>query len=198
MSPTAAPRRQARRTRLSGAVVAGPLALGVLLTGCSSGQLAQTTDKRPSVEGAQVQTGDLKVLNIHFAAPDDEGKYAAGDTVELEFAIASGGAEDEITGITVDGADATITADGATNTDSDATTIEIPAGGITVVGDDGDFTVEATMTEEIYPATLIPVVITFKEAGELEIEVPIAASLDEIDRDPDEVYTPGNGEGGGH
>lgn len=189
VSLTAASRRPARSNRLTAAAIALPLALGAVLSGCSAGQITQTAEKRPAVEGAQGETGDLKVLNAHFVAPGDEGKYESGDSVELELVVTSQGAADEITGIQVDGADAQVTPSGS---------IEVPAGGMVVIGENGEFTVEAEMTDEAYPSTLIPVVITFQEAGELAMSVPIAASLDEIDRDPDQVYTPEEGEGGGH
>ncbi|MFV0534229.1 MAG: hypothetical protein ACK5MR_11295 [Cumulibacter sp.] len=187
MSLTATSRRPARSTRLTAAAIATPFVLGAVLTGCSAGQVTQTAEKRPSVEGEQGEVGDLKVLNAHFVAPTDEGKYQAGDTVEIEFVVTSGGPSDELTGIDVDGAPATIVG---------ASSIEIPAGDHLIVGENGDITVEATMTDEVYPSALIPVTFTFAEAGELEIELPIAASLDEIPRDPDQTYSPE--EGGGH
>lgn len=202
MSLTAVSRRPARRTRLTAAAIGTPLALGAVLTGCSAGQITQTAEKRPAVEGAHAEVGDLKVLNAYFVAPGDEGKYESGDAVELDFVVTSKGAGDEITGITVDGEDAAITAAGTTTSTTPttlaATSIEIPAGGIVVVGENGDFTVEATMTEEIYPATLLPVVITFEDAGEVTFDVPIAAPRDEVPRDPEQKYTPEEGEGGGH
>lgn len=189
VSLTVAPRRPARRTRLTAAAIALPLGLGAVLSGCSAGQITQTAEKRPAVEGAQAEIGELKVLNAHFVAPGDEGKYESGDTVELELVVTTLGAADEITGIEVDGAAAQITPN---------STIEVPADGMVVIGDNGEAKVEATMTDEVYPSALIPVVITFQDAGELTFEVPIAASLEEIPRDPEQVYTPQEGEGGGH
>ena len=206
VSLTAASRRPARRTRLTAAAIAMPLALGAVLTGCSAGQITQTAEKRSSVAGSQAATGDLKVLNAYLVAPGDEGKYQSGDTVGLEFVVTSTGAGDEITSITVDGEEASITSSGTSaggSTTSPAATdaagaIEVPPGGITVVGEDGDWTVEHTMTDETYPATLVPVVITFEDAGEVSFQVPVAAPGEEIERDPDQVYTPEEGEGGGH
>lgn len=200
MSSSAAPRRPARRTRLTAAAIATPLALGVVLTGCSAGQQAQTAAKRPGVEGSSAKSGDLSVLNAHLVSPGDDHKYEAGDTVEMELVVASSGAGDEITAITVDGEEATISASGGATTagTGSSTSIEIPAGGLVVIGENGDYTVETTMTSEVYPATLLPVVITFQDAGDVELNVPVAASLDEVPRDPDQVYTPEEGEGGGH
>lgn len=206
MSLTAVSRRPARRTRLAAAGLAVPLALGAALAGCSSGQITQTAEKRPSVEGAAGEIGDIKVHNVHFVAPGDEGKYVSGDTVELEFVVTTLGGADEITSITVDGTPATIsssesaegsdagTGGASSPTTAAASSIDVPAGGLVVIGGNGDYTVETTVTDELYPTSLLPVVITFSEAGDLEIAVPIAASLDEIDRDPSQEYVPGEGD----
>lgn len=212
MSQTAAPRRTARRTRLAAAAIALPLALGAVLTGCSSGQFTQTAEKRSSVEGSHAEVGDMRIVNAHFVAPD-EGKYESGDKVDLEMVVASMGEEDEITLISIDGEDATITGGGAAESSGAASssapassestsgggTITVPANGkVYVSADGGDATIEATMPDEVYPATLIPVTVTFKNAGEVEFNVPVAAPMDEIERDEDQKYTPSEDGEGGH
>ncbi|WP_106849981.1 hypothetical protein [Blastococcus sp. Marseille-P5729] len=214
MSLTAAPRRSARRSRLAAAAIALPMAVGLALTGCSAGQHAQTTEKRPAVEGSTAETGDLRILNAHFVSPGEDGKYEAGAEVEMEMVVTSTGAADEITSITVDGAEATISGGGGSagqsgapegdaDTNSEAPSAEgaltVPADGMLVIGgDQGEATVTATLADEAYPTTLIPVTISFREAGDVEIEVPIAVEWEDVPRDPEQQYHPKEGEGGGH
>lgn len=213
MSLTAAPRRRARRSRLTAAAIGFPTAVGLALTGCSAGQHAQTAEKRPAVEGVSADIADLQIRNAYLAAPGDDGKYEAGTEVPLEMVVTSTGAGDEITSITVDGEEATVATSGdvaresgGPEGDSDTqaqdtgpgSPMEIPPGGILIVGEDGEATVTATLTDETYPATLIPVTITFSEAGEVELEVPVAVQWEDVPRDPEQQYTPEEGEGGGH
>ncbi|WP_153504022.1 hypothetical protein [Cumulibacter manganitolerans] len=244
MSLNAASRRPVRRTRLAAAAIVLPLAFGAVLTGCSAGQITQTAEKRPGVAGSQAKVGDLKVLNAFFAAPE-QGKYESGDTAELEMLVTSMGAGDELTSVSVDGKDATISesrgssssssgsagasssasassssapasgsagasssssassgsassgsaSSGSASSGSSSASIKIPADGSAYFSssDKGVATIEVTMPKQVYPATLIPVKLTFKNAGELTFDVPVATSLDEVPRDKDQNYSPSEG-----
>lgn len=211
MSLNAAPRRPASRTHLAAAAIVLPLAFGSVLTGCSAGQITQTAEKRPGVAGSQAKVGELKVLNAFIAAPE-QGKYESGDTAQLEMLVTSMGPADELTSVSLDGKEATISesrssASGSASSGSSApssasssapassTSIEIPADGSAYFSssDKGVATIEVTMPKEVYPATLIPVKLTFKNAGELTFDVPVATPMDEVPRDKNQNYTPSEG-----
>lgn len=215
MSLTAASRRSTRRTRLVAAAIAMPLAFGSVLTGCSSGQITQTAEKRPGVAGAQATLGHLSVLNAFIAAPPAD-KYKAGDTAQIEMVVTSQGDADEITKITLDGEEADIIKSDSAGASSSAApssgapasgsgaagggaSIEIPAKGHVYFSEQGgEANIEVSMPIEAYPSKLIPLTITFAKAGEVTFNIPVAAPLDQIERDDSQKYTPKEGEGGGH
>ena len=77
----------ASRATLLVAAVAGT---ATLLTGCSAGQIAQTTAKVPSVPGVNVDLGDLRIRNA-LASSSPEGNWKAGSEVPLEIRVTNVG-----------------------------------------------------------------------------------------------------------
>ena len=192
MSLNAAPRRTASRTRLAVAAIVLPLAFGSVLSGCSAGQITQTAQKRPGVAGSQATVGDLKVVNAFITAPSSD-KYESGDIAELEMLVSSMGPADELVSVSVDGTDATISS--SDSEASSSSSVEIPADGSAYFSSSkaGVATIEVTMPKEAYPATLIPVTLTFQDAGEVTFDVAVAGSLEEIPRDDEQKWTPSEG-----
>jgi copper(I)-binding protein len=79
------------------AVAVGLVALGV--AGCSSGQVTQTDNLEPAVNGNQANVGDIALRNVVVAYPES-GSYEAGGDAPLTLTIVNiGGADDELTSV---------------------------------------------------------------------------------------------------
>jgi hypothetical protein len=81
--------RSIRGSRRRAAVLlAGTAAAGLLLAGCGAGQVAETANKIPSVQGINVQTSDnlYKVRGLYVQYPGGEG-YQAGADAQLNVVL---------------------------------------------------------------------------------------------------------------
>lgn len=88
-------RQQEQRTRSFSRVGrAGVVALGVGvvlgMAGCSAGQVAQTAQEQPAVNGSLGQTGKIAIRDASLVYPDQtKGVYAKGSDIELAMTIVS-------------------------------------------------------------------------------------------------------------
>lgn len=83
-------------------VPAVALGLGALLgiVGCSAGQVAQTAEMEPAVNGNTGQVGALALRDVMVAFPES-GHYEAGDDAPLLLTVVNTGDEaDELVGVT--------------------------------------------------------------------------------------------------
>jgi copper(I)-binding protein len=73
--------------------------LGVV--GCGAGQVAQTAEMEPAVNGNMAEVGNLLLRDVVVAFPEDGEAYKAGDDAPLLLTIANIGTEDdELVGVT--------------------------------------------------------------------------------------------------
>lgn len=73
--------------------------LGVV--GCSAGQVAQTAEMEPAVNGNMGQVGNLKLRDVMVAFPENGESYRVGEEAPLLLTIANtGGEDDELVGVT--------------------------------------------------------------------------------------------------
>jgi copper(I)-binding protein len=71
------------------------------IVGCSAGQVAQTAEMEPAVNGNTGQVGDLLLRDVMVAFPENGDAYAAGEDAPLLLTIANvGSADDELVGVT--------------------------------------------------------------------------------------------------
>ena len=79
--------RRLRPSLLGALVLAGTLAL----SGCGSGQLAQTSEESAAVNGAGAQVGDIVIRDMQVAYParpaSPDAIYPQGGTAPLKFGI---------------------------------------------------------------------------------------------------------------
>lgn len=194
---TSTPTRR-RRRKVMAAAVAMPIAATMFLAGCSAGQLAQTSEVQSEVPGVMANIGALHIRNASITAPTTS-HFSKGSTLYLEMDIANDGAEDQLTAATIDGVDATIEpvsssssasstpepTDSANSANSSAVTI--PASGIASINEE-DNVVSADAKGKLYPAQNIDIVLTFKNAGELKMVIPIGVPANETPKvDSDKV-----------
>lgn len=70
------------------------------IVGCSAGQVAQTAEMEPAVNGNSAQAGDIALRDVMVAYPDGEA-YKAGDDAPLLLTIINtGNQDDELVGVT--------------------------------------------------------------------------------------------------
>lgn len=181
--------------------VLGTLALVTVavLTGCSAGQVTQTSTQVPTVQGASADIGDLSLRDIRIPYPSG-GSYAEGSTAELVLVVTNQGlAEDTLVAVTgeffdsaaVPNDDPEPTASGGapatpTEDESSEASVEtaVPAQGIVQFGTSEFPSIELTdLTEEISVAEVFLVTFVFEQAGEVTVEVPVANPTREIDRE---------------
>ena len=175
------------RRKAMAAAVALPIAAALALTGCSAGQITQTAVLRSAVDGATADLGSIHVRNATIAAPTSAHSYAKGATLDLEMTIINDSDADELTAATVAGVGATLegsnasSSSGARNSESvgsGASSITIPAQRLVAIGDQNTITISES-SEELFPSQLVPVVLTFKNAGELKFDIPVGVPLTE-------------------
>jgi copper(I)-binding protein len=71
------------------------------IVGCSAGQVAQTAEMEPAVNGNMGQVGNLMLRDVMVAYPEDGEAYAVGEDAPLLLTIANvGGEDDELVGVT--------------------------------------------------------------------------------------------------
>ncbi len=84
--------------KLVPAVAIGASAL-LGIVGCGAGQVAQTAEMPPAVNGNSGQAGDLKLRNVLVAFPESGEPYEQGDEAPLLLSIVNTGTEaDELVG----------------------------------------------------------------------------------------------------
>lgn len=77
--------------------------------------------------------------------------------------------------------------------------VPIPsAGRVYFSSQDGDASIEATLPSETFVSSLVPVTMTFRDAGEVTFNVPVSGPADEVERVESDYYTPSEGAEGGH
>ena len=71
------------------------------IVGCSAGQVAQTAEMEPAVNGNMGQVGNLMLRDVMVAYPENGEAYAVGEDAPLLLTIANvGGDDDELVGVT--------------------------------------------------------------------------------------------------
>jgi copper(I)-binding protein len=69
--------------------------------GCSAGQVAQTAEMEPAVNGNMAQVGKVVLRDVMVAFPENGEAYAAGEDAPLVLTIANtSGDDDELVGVT--------------------------------------------------------------------------------------------------
>jgi len=175
-------------------------AVALITTGCSTGQVTQTSTQVATVNGSSANVGQLALRDIRILYPSG-GTYAEGSTAQLVLAVTNQGlGEDtlvEVTGEFFD--EATMPFDDSEPTSADPTgtattdaggagsgleAVIIPAQGIVQFGTSELSSIElADLSEEISVAQVFSVTFVFVEAGEVTVEVPVANPIREIGRE---------------
>lgn len=161
-------------------LVATGLIAVAALTGCSSGQIAQTSEEQSAVNGAQADVKYVALRNVHISAAQTGDFLRPGQTVELVFVATNQSPDisDQLAGITTDIGTVNLTGD-----------TRLPAGGKLLVGAGDSRAIKALDAVEPAAAAKATVALAkpvssgltykftfnFEKAGSVGVTVPIAA-----------------------
>ncbi len=162
--------------RLAPAAVMAALALAGV-TGCGAGQISQTANQVPTVDGSGAELGNISLLDVTLEYPDG-GVYEQGDDARLEFVAVNSAALETDSLVSV----SSTAFEGAAGDNSDLP-IELPANTDVSFTDDGEVVELTGLTEQLRPTVRVPVTFTFETAGEVTVMVPVAVPLEFIENE---------------
>jgi copper(I)-binding protein len=156
------------------------VAAAALLTGCSAGQLSQTSAMEPAVNGVSAAIGNIALRDIRIVADQTSDALRPPKTADLRFVAInqSPDATDMLIGISSDVATVALTANAA-----------IPPAGTLIVGSpeaeakplaaEGASTAKATvsLTKPISNGLTYDFTFRFAKAGQTTVAVPISAGI---------------------
>lgn len=159
------------------AATAGLAACGVILTGCSAGQISQSADQQAAVNGNSVNLKDIALRNVHLQATQSGDFLQPGRIVPLLFVAANSSPDvgDKLVSITSDVGTVALTGDGA-----------VPANGALIVGPASGQaeamadaaappTATVTLTQPVTNGIGYKFTFNFEKAGSTTLSVPISA-----------------------
>jgi copper(I)-binding protein len=98
--PLGQPKRRGRR---AATLITLGLVGAFALTGCSSGQVAETAIKVASIPGVDSQAGDVAIRNLVVSFPAEGYTWSAGSNVPLQLSLINNGdSGDRLTSVTSD------------------------------------------------------------------------------------------------
>lgn len=155
-------------------------ACGVILTGCSSGQITQTSTQQSGVNGMSATLNNIALRNVHLQASQTSDFLKPGRTVPLVFVAANDSVDvdDRLLAVTSDVGEVKLTGD-----------TTIPATGALIVGGSGDevaamgsatpgdtpVVAAVTLAQPITNGLAYKFTFEFEKAGKATIAVPISA-----------------------
>lgn len=176
-------RTKSRTSAIASGLAACGLAASVVLTGCGSGQVSQTANQLPAVNGTAASIGDAKagidLRNIYLQAKQTRDFIKPGDMAELVFVAVNKSSENADKLVSVSSDTGEVLFKGAT---------AVPAGGLLIVGspegknqtlpasEDASTAMAAiALTKPISNGLTYKFNFKFQNAGEAQVEVPISA-----------------------
>nr|WP_253900610.1 hypothetical protein [Mycobacterium asiaticum] len=166
--------------KLTAWLASGVLAV-VALSGCGTGQIAQTAAQEPAVNGNRVTVKNVALRDIRIQAKQTGDFIEPGRTVDLVLVAVNNStvAGDRLTGITSDIGNVTLSGDA-----------KLPAGGMLFIGTpDGQAkapgppqstgVAKATvkLSKPISNGLVYNFTFKFEKAGEATVDVPISAGV---------------------
>ena len=172
-------RFKSRSSAVTVALAACGLAASAALAGCSAGQVAQTATQQAAVNGTAATVGEVTLRNIHLRVAQNTDYVQPGSETELLFVASNESPDtpDKLVSITSDFGTVTLSGDTA-----------LQPSGVLVVGEpDGQIapleqaeTADAAkamvdLSKPITNGLTYNFTITFQNAGETTVPVPISA-----------------------
>ena len=172
--------RLSRRSARGAALAVGAVIAAVTFTGCSAGQLSQTSMQQSAVDGNAAVVQNIALRNVHIQALQTGDYLRPGATVDLVLVAINQSPEvaDKLVGVTTDIGKVTVTGDPT-----------LPPSGVLFFGNqngqskNADHAIEAgdsvkatiTLTKPITNGPNYEFTFTFEKAGSVNVAVPISA-----------------------
>ncbi|MGW0431932.1 hypothetical protein ACWDV4_05225 [Micromonospora sp. NPDC003197] len=117
--------RSIRGARRAAVLLAGTAATALLMSGCGAGQIAETANKAPSIDGINAQTADgtFKVRNLTVSYLDPKG-YPAGGDAPIQVVLYNDSPKPVTVKVTTDSGNLVVLADGAAPASPSVTPVE--------------------------------------------------------------------------
>ncbi|GAA1199862.1 copper chaperone PCu(A)C [Prauserella alba] len=158
------------KRRMIGAGIAG---ISLLVAGCGAGQITQTDTQVAGVNGGSSEVGDIAVRNAELAFPAnvEPAAYLEGSDAEVVMSVINTGLQaDELQSVTSDAAE-NVAITGETSVPAD-TTLAVGPGKPDASQLDGQVTLEG-LKRELRPGQDVTATLTFRDAGTLEVKLPM-------------------------
>ncbi|GCE75740.1 hypothetical protein [Cellulomonas biazotea] len=136
-------------------VLAGVVAAGLVLAGCSATNPITTEDEYAASDGVLVTLGDVRGSNLLVLTAGE------GEPAVLHGALTNDGAEEETVTLTLDGAEPTV--------------VPVPAGATVLLdGSDEDGHADVSVAAISVPAgALAPLTVATGRSGSVNLDVPV-------------------------
>ncbi len=189
--------------RALGAAAMGVLLISpVALTACSAGQVTQTNTQEQNF-GNSADVGLLNLRSFELPYPTG-GVYAAGTDARLIGAIVStADADDTLVSVEGEGFESVEVVDPSAASAAAATTgtgsvdLTVPAGGTLYLGNGAGPSVTLVgLSDEVGVGQYVDVTLTFEDAGEVTVPVPVGVAARDLPRGEPFDFHPGEEEGG--
>ena len=155
------------------------LAAAIVLGGCGSGQVSQTANQQPAVNGNLATVGNIALRNVHLRAAQSSDYVQPGRDVDLLFVAINGSPDTNDKLVSIKSDVGTVTLSGDTS---------VPANGVLTVGEpSGQAAVlesaekadaakaGVSLTKPITNGLTYNFTFAFEKAGETTVAVPISA-----------------------
>ena len=156
----------------------GLAACGLVLTGCGTGQIAQTATQEPAINGSAANVGEIALRTVHLQAVQESDFLQPGTAVELMFVAANNSpdTDDKLLGVASDVGQVTLAGDTSIPARS-ALIVGSPDGQseATPMGSATPATAEVTLSKPITNGLNYTFTFDFEKAGRTTVTVPISA-----------------------
>ncbi|MGY1606651.1 copper chaperone PCu(A)C [Geodermatophilus sp. SYSU D00700] len=147
-------------------------ALALLVTACSTGQDAETTQEVPDTPGVDGSVGQVALDDVFL---DADATIAAGDSVGLRGALTNDAdTDDRLVSVSTPSAGSVVLLDEQGDSSPDG--IDLPADG-SVDATQGQVRMQLDdVTADIATSDTVSVTFAFENAGQVQLDVPVGTS----------------------
>lgn len=145
----------------------------IMVGGCAAGQIAETAEEVPAVNGNEGGVGPIQLRNVTLAFPPG-GVYRAGSDARVEFAVVN----------EANKPDRLVSVSSPAARGSQTPSVAIKPQSIVRAGDGGPEVKLTGLTKELRASQTVDVTFTFASAGRVTLLVPVATPVAHIPRTP--------------
>lgn len=158
------------------ALAAALLTLAPLTAACGAGLDAETLNERTTIDGANAQTGDLRIRNGYLQAPDGI-EHPAGSDIAIHLTVVNIGTRpDTLTEVTSSLGQVLVQPAGAPSTPTAGSApVNIPAGQAVAFGGTGAQISLRQVAQPVRIASIVPITLRFAKSDQVTIMAPVGS-----------------------